>query len=50
MLLTDNNSGDVKGRAVFNAKQSRLWTTKEATSSPTTLNDGIMITAAIDSK
>ena len=35
MLLTYNNDVDVKGRAVFNAKQPCVWTTKEEKASTT---------------
>ena len=47
MLPTEKNNVDVKGRAVFNGKQSIVWTTKEDTASPTADNEIIMITAEI---
>ena len=50
MLLTDNNNGYVKVRAVLNGKQSHVWTTKENTASPTAENEINMIFAAIDAK
>ena len=50
MLLTDNNNGDVKVRAVLNDKQARIWTTKENTASPSAVNEINMIFAAIDAK
>ena len=50
MLLTEKNNGDVKGRSVFNGKQSHVWTTKEDICSPTVDNESIMITAEIDAK
>ena len=42
MLLTEKNNVYVKGRAVFNVKQSRVWKTKEATCSTTTANDSFL--------
>ena len=50
MLPTENNNGDVKGRSVFNSKKSHVCTTKEETSSPTSVNESIIITASIYSK
>ena len=50
MLLTEKNNGDVKGRAMFNGKQSHVWTTKEDIFSPTVDNESIMITVEIDAK
>ena len=50
MLLTENNNGYVKGIYMFNEKQSRVWTTKEETDSPTSANETIVITAEIDDK
>ena len=47
MLLIEKNSGYVKGRAMLNEKQSRVWMTKEKKASPTALNDSTMIYAAI---
>ena len=35
---------------MFNEKQSRVWTTKEETDSPTSANETIVITAEIDDK
>ena len=50
MLLTEKNNGYVKGRAMFNGKQSHVWTTREDICSPTADNEGIMITVEIDAK
>ena len=50
MLLRDKNNGYVKGRAMFNGKQSRVCTNKEEIASTTAANGSIMITAAIDAK
>ena len=47
MLLIEKNIGYVKGRAMFNGKQSRVWMNKEEKASPTGMNDITMIYAAI---
>ena len=48
MLLTEKRSGEIKGRAVYNGKSTRNWLTKEDTTSPTTTQEGLMITTVID--
>ena len=50
MLITEKKNGYVKGRAVLNGNQSRVWTTKQESSIPTAENESIMITTEIDDK
>ena len=50
MLLTEKKNGDVKGRSVFNGKQSHVWTTREDICSQTADNESILITVEIDAK
>ena len=48
MLLTRKKSGDVKGRLVYNGKGTRSWVSREDKSSPTVLNESLMLTCAVD--
>ena len=48
MLLTRKKSGDVKGRLVYNGKGTRSWVSREDKSSPTVLNEYLMLTCAVD--
>ena len=48
MILTRKCCGTVKGRLAYNGKKTRDWITKEDKSSPTVLNESIMITSAMD--
>ena len=50
MLLTQKSSGEVKGRCVYNGKQTRNWLSREDTTSPTVLQEGLFITGTIDAK
>ena len=50
MLLSKKPSGGIKGQAVYNGKNTRNWLTKEDTTSPTVMTEGIFITGAIDAK
>ena len=48
MLLTRKKSGDIKGRLVYNGKGTRSWISREDKSSPTVLNESLMLTCAVD--
>ena len=48
MLLARKKSGDVKGRLVYNGKGTRSWISREDKSSPTVLNESLMLTCAVD--
>lgn len=48
MLLTQKKSGDIKGRLVYNRKGTRSWISREDKSSPTVLNESLMLICAID--
>ena len=50
MLLLEKSSGKIKGQAVYNGKNTRNWLTKEDTTSPTAVTEGIFITGVIDAK
>ena len=48
MLLTRKKSGDIKGRLVYNGKGTRSWISREDKSSPTVLNESLMLICAVD--
>ena len=48
MILTRKRCGTVKGRLAYNGKKMRDWISKEDKSSPTVLNESIMLTSAVD--
>ena len=48
MLLTRKQSGECKGRLVYNGKGTREWISREDKSSPTVLTESLMMTCAID--
>ena len=50
MLITKKRSGEIKGRAVFNGKNTRDWLSREDTTSPTAMTEGLFITGVIDAK
>ena len=50
MLITKKRSGEIKGRAVFNGKNTRDWLSQEDTTSPTTMTEGLFITGVINAK
>jgi len=50
LILAEKRCGTVKGRLVFNGKQTRDWISDEAKSSPTASQEGILLTATIDAK
>ena len=48
MLLARKKSGVIKGRLVYNGKGTRCWISKEDKSSPTVLNESLLLTCAVD--
>ena len=48
MLLTRKKSGEINGRLVYNGKGTRSWISREDKSSPTILNESLMLTCAIN--
>ena len=50
MFLTEKSDGSIKARLVFNGKPTRDWLSREDTSSPTALQEGIFMTATVDAK
>ena len=48
MLLTRKKSGDIKGRLVYNGKETRNWISRKDKSSPTVLAESLMLTCAVD--
>ena len=48
MLLTRKKSGEVKGRLVYNGKGTQSWISRKDKSSPTVLNESLMLTCAVD--
>ena len=50
MLLLEKSSGKIKGQAVYSGKNTLNWLTKEDTTSPTAVTEGIFITGVIDAK
>ena len=48
MFLTEKRDKSVKGRMVYNGKQTREWLTREDSASPTAALESIMLTAVID--
>ena len=48
MFLTEKRDQTIKGRMVYNGKQTRDWLSKEDSASPTAALESIMITAVID--
>ena len=48
MLLTRKKSGDIKGRLVYNGKGTRSWISRDIKSSPTVLNESLMLTCTMD--
>ena len=50
LFLTENRTGNVKGRLVYNGKPTRDWMSHEDTSSPTATQEGIFLTAVVDAK
>ena len=49
-FISQKESGEVKGRMVYNGKPTREWFTKESVTSPTVTTEGVFLTAAIDAK
>ena len=50
MLLTRKQSGERKGRLVYNGKGTQEWISREDKSSPTVLTESLMLTCAIDAQ
>ena len=50
MLLSEKSSGEVKGRGVYNGKNTRDWVSREDKASPTATNEGIFVTGVVDAK
>ena len=48
MLLTEKSDGKMKGRQVYNGKPTREWVSKENKSSPTVINEALVITSMVD--
>ena len=48
MLLTQKQTGECKGRLVYNGKNTREWISREDKSSPTVLTESLMLTCAVD--
>ena len=48
MLLTEKSDGKMKGRQVYNGKPTREWVSKENKSSPTVMNEALVITSLVD--
>ena len=44
MLLTRKQTGECKGRLVYNGKNTREWISREDKSSPTVLTESLMLT------
>ena len=50
MFLSEKSSGEVKGRGVYNGKNTRDWVSGEDKASPTATNKGIFVTGVVDAK
>ena len=48
MILTKKNYGDIKGRLVYNGKNTRDWISREDKSSLTVLTESLMLTCTVD--
>ena len=48
MLLTEKKDGKMKGRQVYNGKPTREQVSKENKSSPTVMNESLIITSLVD--
>ena len=48
MILSQKQSGKIKGRLAYNGKATRDWISKEDKASLNVLNESIMLTTAID--
>ena len=48
MSLTEKEDGKMKDRQVYNGKPTREWMSKENNSSPTVMNEALIITSLVD--
>ena len=49
-FVTQKNDGRIKVRTVYNGKPTREWLSREDSSSPTALTEGVMLTSVVDAK
>ena len=49
-MISEKETGEIKGRMVYNGKPTREWFSKEDVASPTVTTEGVFLTAAIDAK
>jgi hypothetical protein len=48
MFLGEKRNGTINGRMVYNGRPTRLWPSRENSSSPTAALESIMLTGVID--